>query len=162
MLGMVGASGTFGAIFFVTPELFPTNMITQASGLSSFMGRLGGMLAPFMTDLEKEISDHTVGLQQPERVHPPSGSASARWHADLCEDPDWQNHHFGSGALRHYWKCEGQGFRIKEAFPQTSSALSLLASSWRMSALCLTTTSSRSPLSNWCCVSVVAAHFRLF
>ena len=60
MLGMVGASGTFGAVFFVTPELFPTNMITQASGLSSFMGRLGGMLAPFMTDLEEEISDHTV------------------------------------------------------------------------------------------------------
>ena len=90
MLGMVGASGMFGAVFFVTPELFPTDMITQASGLSSFMGRLGGMLAPFMTDLEKEISDHTVGLQHPERVHPPSGSASARWHADLCEDPDWQ------------------------------------------------------------------------
>ena len=43
-----------------------------------------------MTDLEKEISDHTVGLQHPERVHPPSGSGSARWHADLCEDPDWQ------------------------------------------------------------------------
>ena len=102
MLGIVGASGTFGAVFFVTPELFPTNMITQASGLSSFMGRLGGMLAPFMTGLEKEISDHTVGLQNPERVHPPSGSASARWHADLCEDPGWQNHHFGSGALRHY------------------------------------------------------------
>ena len=83
MLGMVGASGTFGAVFFVTPELFPTNMLTQASGLSSFMGRLGGMLAPFMTDLEKEFSDHTVGLQHPERVHPPSGSASARWHADV-------------------------------------------------------------------------------
>ena len=84
MLGMVGASGTFGAVFFVTPELFPTNMIPQASGLSSFMGRLGGMLAPFMTDLEKEISNHTVGLQHPERVHPPSGSASARWH---CNGP---------------------------------------------------------------------------
>ena len=26
----------------------------------------------------------------------------------------------------------------------------------------LTTTSRRSPLSTWCCVSVVAAHFRLF
>ena len=33
---------------------------------------------------------------------------SARWHADLCEDSDWQNHHFGSGTLRHYWKCEGR------------------------------------------------------
>ena len=45
-----------------------------------------------------------------------------------------------------------------KAFPQTSSVLSLLASSWRMAALCLTTTSRRSPLSTWCCVSVVAAH----
>ena len=26
----------------------------------------------------------------------------------------------------------------------------------------LTTTSRRSPLSTWCCISVVAAHFRLF
>ena len=31
-----------------------------------------------------------------------------------------------------------------------------------MAALCLTTTSRRSPLSPWCCVSVVAANFRLF
>ena len=38
----------------------------------------------------------------------------------------------------------------------------LQVSSWRMAALCLTTTSRRSPLSTWCCVSVVAAHFRLF
>ena len=50
----------------------------------------------------------------------------------------------------------------KEGIPHTSSVLSLLASSWRMAALCLTTTSRRSPLSTWCCVSVVAAHFRLF
>ena len=50
----------------------------------------------------------------------------------------------------------------KEGIPQTSSVLSLLASSWRMAALCLTTTSRGSPLSTWCCVSVVAAHFRLF
>ena len=50
----------------------------------------------------------------------------------------------------------------KEGIPQTSSVFSLLASSWRMAALCLTTTSRRSPLSTWCCVSVVAAHFRLF
>ena len=49
-------------------------------------------------------------------------------------------------------------FRIKNAFPQTSSILSLLASSWKMAALCLTTTSRRSPLSSWCCVSVVAAN----
>ena len=56
----------------------------------------------------------------------------------------------------------GMRIRIKKAFPQTSSVLSLLANSWRMAALCLTTTSRRSPLSTWCCVSMVAAHFRLF
>ena len=52
--------------------------------------------------------------------------------------------------------------QVKKAFPQTSSVLSLLASSWKMAALCLTTTYRRSPLSTWCCVSVVAANFRLF
>jgi hypothetical protein len=26
MVGMFGASGTFDIVFFVTPELFPTNM----------------------------------------------------------------------------------------------------------------------------------------
>ena len=41
-------------------------------------------------------------------------------------------------------------FRIKKAFLLTSSVLSLLASSWRMVALCLATTSRRSPLSTWC------------
>ena len=53
-------------------------------------------------DVDDDDDDDDDDLQHPERVHPPSGSASARWHADLCEDPDWQNHHFGSGALRHY------------------------------------------------------------
>ncbi|XP_070194960.1 organic cation transporter protein-like [Littorina saxatilis] len=51
MLGMLGASGIFALVFFFTPELFPTNMRNQALGVASFAGRLGGMLAPFMTDL---------------------------------------------------------------------------------------------------------------
>ncbi|KAK7116589.1 hypothetical protein V1264_002248 [Littorina saxatilis] len=51
MVGMVGASGLIGAVFFFTPELFPTNIRNQALGISSFAGRLGGMLAPFMTNL---------------------------------------------------------------------------------------------------------------
>ncbi|KAK7503597.1 hypothetical protein BaRGS_00005136 [Batillaria attramentaria] len=55
MLGMVGASGMFGAIFFYTPELFPTNMRNQALGVASFAGRLGGMLSPFMNDLAEIV-----------------------------------------------------------------------------------------------------------
>ncbi|KAL8599720.1 hypothetical protein ACOMHN_024771 [Nucella lapillus] len=51
MVGMIGASGTFTAMFFYTAELFPTNIRNQILGLSSFIGRLGGMLAPFMNDL---------------------------------------------------------------------------------------------------------------
>ncbi|XP_070198885.1 organic cation transporter-like protein [Littorina saxatilis] len=51
MLGMFGASGMFGAVFFFTPELFPTNMRNQALGVASFAGRLGGMCAPFMSSL---------------------------------------------------------------------------------------------------------------
>ncbi|XP_076465344.1 solute carrier family 22 member 7-like [Babylonia areolata] len=51
MLGVVGAAGAFGLVFLYTPELFPTNMRQQALGVSSFAGRLGGMLGPFMTDL---------------------------------------------------------------------------------------------------------------
>ncbi|KAK7503603.1 hypothetical protein BaRGS_00005142 [Batillaria attramentaria] len=51
MVGMAGASGMFGAVFFYTPEVFPTNMRNQALGVSSFAGRLGGMIAPFMSSL---------------------------------------------------------------------------------------------------------------
>ncbi|XP_076465112.1 organic cation transporter protein-like [Babylonia areolata] len=51
MLGMVGASGLFGAVFFFTPEMFPTNLRNQSVGISSFVGRMGGMIAPFMNHL---------------------------------------------------------------------------------------------------------------
>ncbi|KAK7503596.1 hypothetical protein BaRGS_00005135 [Batillaria attramentaria] len=50
IFSMVGAAGMFDIIFFYTPEIFPTNMRNQALGVASFVGRLGGMLAPFMTD----------------------------------------------------------------------------------------------------------------
>ncbi|XP_008946169.1 PREDICTED: polyubiquitin isoform X4 [Merops nubicus] len=39
---------------------------------------------------------HPVRLQHPEGVHSPSCAAPERWHADLCEDPDWQDNHPGS------------------------------------------------------------------
>ena len=28
--------------------------------------------------------------------------------ADICEDPDWQDHHLGGGGFRHHRECEGQ------------------------------------------------------
>merc|ERR1712118_537986 len=42
---------------------------------------------------------HPLGLQHPEGVDPPPGAASARRHADLCEDADWQDRDAGGGAL---------------------------------------------------------------
>merc|ERR1719290_705454 len=44
--------------------------------------------------------------------------------------------------------------RTRRESPQTSSVLSLLASSWRMAELCPTTTSRKSPLSIWSLDSV--------
>ncbi|XP_076465164.1 solute carrier family 22 member 7-like [Babylonia areolata] len=61
MLGMLGAAGAFTLVFLYTPELFPTNMRQQALGVSSFAGRLGGMLGPFMTDLA-EVSVWAPGV----------------------------------------------------------------------------------------------------
>ncbi|KAK7116390.1 organic anion transporter 3-like isoform X2 [Littorina saxatilis] len=51
MLGMVGGSGAFGGLFFYTPEYFPTNLRNQALGTGSTVGRVGGMIAPFMKNL---------------------------------------------------------------------------------------------------------------
>ena len=153
MLGMVGASGTFGAVFFVTPELFPTNMITQATGLSSCS----------LHDRPGEGNLWSHCRTTTSRKSPPSiwfcvceVASRSLWRPWLAKPSLWK---WSPQTLLKMWRPR---FRIKKAFPQTSSVLSLLASSWRMAALCLTTTSRRSPLSTWCCVSVVAAHFRLF
>merc|ERR1719361_2856548 len=40
-------------------------------------------------------------LQYPEGIHPPLGPPLERWHADLRENSDWKNHHFGRRAHRH-------------------------------------------------------------
>ncbi|KAA8518772.1 hypothetical protein F0562_016454 [Nyssa sinensis] len=45
---------------------------------------------------------HSCGLQHTERVYTPSGVAAEGRHADLCEDPDWKDHHIGSGKLGHH------------------------------------------------------------
>ncbi|KAL8611901.1 hypothetical protein ACOMHN_033646 [Nucella lapillus] len=48
LVGILGGSGAFGGLFFYTPEYFPTNMRNQALGTGSTVGRVGGMIAPFM------------------------------------------------------------------------------------------------------------------
>ncbi|PVD20203.1 hypothetical protein C0Q70_20699 [Pomacea canaliculata] len=53
MFGMLGGSAAFSGLFFYTPEYFPTNLRQQALGTSSTMGRIGGMVAPFMKNLAK-------------------------------------------------------------------------------------------------------------
>merc|ERR1711872_181 len=47
-------------------------------------------------------------LQHPEGVHPSSRPPSPRWHADLRQDLDWQDHHFGGRAVRQLRKCQGK------------------------------------------------------
>ncbi|KAK7496002.1 hypothetical protein BaRGS_00012703 [Batillaria attramentaria] len=51
LVGVVGGSGAFAGVFFYTPEYFPTNLRSQAIGFSSTVGRVGGMIAPFMKNL---------------------------------------------------------------------------------------------------------------
>ncbi|OQU76855.1 hypothetical protein SORBI_3010G223600 [Sorghum bicolor] len=38
---------------------------------------------------------HSGRLQYPEGVHPPLGAPPPWWHANLCENPDWEDHHAG-------------------------------------------------------------------
>ncbi|GFR68649.1 solute carrier family 22 member 16 [Elysia marginata] len=54
LFAMCGASGCFGIVFSFTPEMFPTNLRSQAVGLSSLMSRFGGMLGPFAGVLAKQ------------------------------------------------------------------------------------------------------------
>ncbi|XP_059168761.1 organic cation transporter-like protein [Physella acuta] len=54
LLGMLGASSCFGIVFLYTPEMFPTNIRNRAMGVASCVGRLGGMLAPFLGVLAEQ------------------------------------------------------------------------------------------------------------
>ncbi|KAK7116572.1 organic cation transporter protein-like [Littorina saxatilis] len=51
LIGKFGISGSFCNLFIFCPELFPTNLRTAGLGMSSAVARIGGMLAPFSSNL---------------------------------------------------------------------------------------------------------------
>lgn len=52
MIGKFGITASFGIVFLYSPELFPTTLRSQGTGISSFCGRIGNMIAPFATALD--------------------------------------------------------------------------------------------------------------
>jgi len=53
--GKLGVSGAFAVIWIYSAELFPTDVRGNALGLGSMVGRIGGVCAPFINKLWKEI-----------------------------------------------------------------------------------------------------------
>lgn len=51
MIGKFGSSAAFGVVFLYTAELFPTAMRNSALGVCSTLARLGGILAPSVSNL---------------------------------------------------------------------------------------------------------------
>ncbi|XP_046556429.1 solute carrier family 22 member 8-like [Haliotis rubra] len=54
--GFFGIFGAFGALFFYTPEIFPTNIRNVGLGTSSAFSRFGGMLGPFAGLLSEYVT----------------------------------------------------------------------------------------------------------
>ncbi|XP_059145642.1 organic cation transporter protein-like [Physella acuta] len=50
-IGKLGASGSYTTIFVFSAELFPTPIRNSVMGTSSMIGRVGGMIAPYIADL---------------------------------------------------------------------------------------------------------------
>ncbi|KAK3777515.1 hypothetical protein RRG08_044805 [Elysia crispata] len=59
-IGRFGISAAFGIIWLYTPELLPTPSRQSGIGLCSFIGRLGGMVSPYIATLDSVI-DGPVG-----------------------------------------------------------------------------------------------------
>ncbi|GFN93714.1 organic cation transporter protein [Plakobranchus ocellatus] len=58
LIGKFGASAGFAVIYIYSAELFPTVMRNSGLGLCSFCARIGGILAPYIADLEHLTSGH--------------------------------------------------------------------------------------------------------
>ncbi|CAK8691145.1 unnamed protein product [Clavelina lepadiformis] len=55
LIGKLFASMTFGMIYYITSELFPTNVRTTALSMGSLAARVGGMASPFILQLQATI-----------------------------------------------------------------------------------------------------------
>ncbi|GFN79332.1 organic cation transporter protein [Plakobranchus ocellatus] len=56
LVGKFGASAGFAVIYIYSAELFPTVMRNSGMGLCSLSARIGGILSPYIADLEDVIS----------------------------------------------------------------------------------------------------------
>ncbi|XP_060072912.1 organic cation transporter protein-like [Ylistrum balloti] len=64
MLGKVGVTAAFAVIYVWSAELYPTVVRTAGMGASSSCARIGGMIAPYIADLNKVI-DGDLGRAVP-------------------------------------------------------------------------------------------------
>lgn len=55
MLGKIGASAAFSMVYVYSGELFPTVVRNAGMGSSSCMARIGGMIAPYIADLDRLV-----------------------------------------------------------------------------------------------------------
>ncbi|GFO13863.1 solute carrier family 22 member 13 [Plakobranchus ocellatus] len=62
--GKFGASAAFIVIYVYTAEIFPTVMRNSAIGLCSICARLGGILAPYIGDLD-DLLEKDLGIALP-------------------------------------------------------------------------------------------------
>ncbi|KAK3098672.1 hypothetical protein FSP39_021828 [Pinctada imbricata] len=62
-IGKLGVSAAFAIVFIFTPELFPTTVRSSSVGLSNFIGKIGGIVSPYIADLGLLVdSDMKVAL----------------------------------------------------------------------------------------------------
>ncbi|XP_045215873.2 organic cation transporter protein-like isoform X1 [Mercenaria mercenaria] len=51
LIGKSAITGSFSIVFLYTPEIYPTNYRNSGLGISSSISRIGGILAPFVSNL---------------------------------------------------------------------------------------------------------------
>lgn len=51
LIGKMAATGSFSSVFLYTPEIYPTNYRNSGLGIASSISRIGGILAPFASNL---------------------------------------------------------------------------------------------------------------